>query len=57
MNARMVNGWALLGLVSVLLLAVAGLCLASYAFDVTGVRLVIRATARTSLILFARQLS
>ncbi|MBV8392585.1 MAG: hypothetical protein JOY81_05330 [Alphaproteobacteria bacterium] len=53
MKVRMLNGWPLLGLVTLVLLAIAGICLASHAFDVAGVRLAIRATARSSLVLFA----
>ncbi len=50
---RLLEGWSLLGLLSLLLLAVSGVCLASHEWDVAGVRTVIRATARTSLVLFA----
>jgi len=46
------NGWRLTGLLSLLLLAMATGFLAFHP-DVTGLRLVIRATARTSLVLFA----
>ena len=52
-KTRLLEGWPLLGLLSLLLLAVSGVCLASHANDVAGVRTVIRATARTSLFLFA----
>ncbi|HTR84250.1 MAG TPA: hypothetical protein VMI56_07205 [Reyranella sp.] len=53
MIRRLLNGWALLCVVSLVLLAMAGGLAALHQFDVSGVRLVIRATARTSLILFA----
>ena len=46
------NGWRLTGLLSLLLLAMTLSFLVGHA-DVEGLRLVIRATARTSLILFA----
>jgi len=46
------NGWRLTGLLSLLLLAMSVSFLAGQA-DVEGLRLVIRATARTSLVLFA----
>jgi sulfoxide reductase heme-binding subunit YedZ len=46
------NGWRLTGLLSLLLLAMAATFLALQP-DVEGLRLVIRATARTSLVLFA----
>lgn len=52
-NNRMLNGWLLLALLSLGLLAMAFVCLEDHAFDVAGVRLVIRATARTSLVFFA----
>jgi methionine sulfoxide reductase heme-binding subunit len=48
-----VNGWRLTGLLSLLLAAMALYLMASHGWDVDGVRLAIRATARTSLILFA----
>lgn len=44
--------WHLTGVLSVLLLAMSFYLLASHAWDIEGIRLVIRATARTSLILF-----
>jgi DMSO/TMAO reductase YedYZ heme-binding membrane subunit len=47
------NGWRLTGLLSLLVLAMAVYFTASHAWDVDGVRLAIRATARTSLVLFA----
>jgi hypothetical protein len=50
---RLVNGWPLLGLVTIALLGMAVLLLVANVFDVAGIRLVIRATARTSLLLFA----
>ena len=46
------NGWRLTGLLSLLLLVMTLYFLAGHA-DVEGLRLVIRSTARTSLILFA----
>jgi hypothetical protein len=46
------NGWRLTGLLSLLLLAMAAGVLALHP-DVEGLRMVIRATARTSLVLFA----
>ena len=46
------NGWRLTGLLSLVLLAMALVFLARHP-DVEGLRLVIRATARTSLVLFA----
>ena len=46
------NGWPLTGLLSLLLLAMSASFVVGHA-DVEGLRLVIRATARTSLILFA----
>lgn len=47
------NGWRLAGLMSLLLAAMALCLMAIHGWDVDGVRLAIRATARTSLILFA----
>lgn len=52
-KTRLLEGWPLLGLLSLFLLAISGLCLAGHVYDVAGVRMVIRTTARTSLILFA----
>ena len=46
------NGWRLTGLLSLLLLAMSASFVVGHA-DVEGLRLVIRSTARTSLILFA----
>ena len=46
------NGWRLVGLLSLLLTAMSLWLLADHAGDVEGIRLVIRATARTSLVLF-----
>ncbi|MBN9088615.1 MAG: hypothetical protein J0J01_17060 [Reyranella sp.] len=46
------NGWRLTGLLSLLLLAMAAMFLALHP-DIEGLRLAIRATARTSLVLFA----
>lgn len=48
----MINGWRLTGLLSAALAAMSLGFLASYAWDMEGIRLVIRATARTSLVLF-----
>lgn len=52
-KTRLLEGWPLLGLLSLILMAVSGLCLASLAYEVAGLRMVIRITARTSLVLFA----
>jgi hypothetical protein len=46
------NGWRLTGLLSLLLAAMAFCLLGFHAWDVEGIGLVIRATARTSLVLF-----
>lgn len=46
------SGWRLVGLISLLVLAMSAWCLASDGGDVEGIRLAIRATARTSLVLF-----
>jgi DMSO/TMAO reductase YedYZ heme-binding membrane subunit len=46
------NGWRLVGVLSLLLSAMSVWLLASHAGDVEGIRLLIRATARTSLVLF-----
>jgi len=46
------NGWRLTGLLSLALAAMSLALAASHAWDVEGIRLVIRATARTSLVLF-----
>jgi hypothetical protein len=46
------NGWRLTGVLSLLLAAMALYLLASHGWDIEGIRLTIRATARTSLILF-----
>jgi sulfoxide reductase heme-binding subunit YedZ len=48
----MTQGWRLTGLLSAIMLAASAAFLAAHNWDVDGVRLVIRATARTSLILF-----
>jgi hypothetical protein len=50
-HPSLLNGWPLLGLVSLLLLAMAGALLAAMP-GVDGIRMLIRATARTSLLLF-----
>ena len=46
------NGWRLTGLLSLVLVVLAGVFLAVHRGDAEGLRLVIRSTARTSLILF-----
>ncbi len=46
------NGWRLMGLLSLLLTAMALYLLSVQGWDTEGIRLVIRATARTSLVLF-----
>jgi len=46
------NGWRLTGVVSLVLLAMALALAAAHGWDAEGIRLVIRATARTSLVLF-----
>jgi hypothetical protein len=46
------NGWRLVGLLSLLLSAMTLSLMALHAWDIEGIRLSIRATARTSLILF-----
>lgn len=48
----MLQGWRLVGLLSLLLLAMSAWLLASHHGDIEGIRLVIRATARSSLLLF-----
>jgi DMSO/TMAO reductase YedYZ heme-binding membrane subunit len=48
----MMGGWRLVGVLSLLLVAMTGWFLASHGGDVEGLRLAIRATARTSLVLF-----
>jgi methionine sulfoxide reductase heme-binding subunit len=47
------NGWRLTGLLSLLVGAMTLYFMARHGWDVDGVRLAIRATARTSLVLFA----
>ena len=47
------NGWRLVGLLSLLLAAMTLGAMASEGWTVDGIRLAIRATARTSLVLFA----
>lgn len=47
------NGWRLTGILSLLLAAMTLGLVTSHGWDVEGVRLAIRATARTSLVLFA----
>lgn len=51
-SARWFEGSRLLAVLSALLLAVSGLLAATRGFDVDGVRMVIRFTARSSLVLF-----
>jgi hypothetical protein len=46
------NGWRLTGVLSLLVLAMSTVLAATHGWDMEGVRLVIRATARTSLVLF-----
>ena len=46
------NGWRLVGTLSLLLAAMSLYFVASHGWDIEGVRLAIRATARTSLVLF-----
>ena len=46
------NGWRLTGLLSLLLAAMSVALASAHGWDIEGVRLVIRATARTSLVLF-----
>jgi DMSO/TMAO reductase YedYZ heme-binding membrane subunit len=48
----MINGWRLTGLLSAAMVAMSLGFLVAHSWDMEGVRLVIRATARTSLILF-----
>lgn len=47
------NGWRLVGTLSLVLGAMTLALVASHGWDIEGVRLAIRATARTSLVLFA----
>ena len=49
----MTNGWRLTGLLSVLLGAMCLAFLIPHGWDIEGLRLVVRSTARTSLVLFA----
>ena len=48
----MIQGWRLTGVLSLLLLGMSAYILAAHDWDIEGVRVVIRATARTSLLLF-----
>jgi sulfoxide reductase heme-binding subunit YedZ len=48
----MAQGWRLTGVLSLLMMAMSLFLLSMHAWDAEGIRLVIRATARTSLILF-----
>lgn len=48
----MITGWRLTGLLSLLLVAMSFCLLTNHAWDIEGIRQVIRATARTSLVLF-----
>ena len=47
------NGWRLVGTLSLLVGAMTLALVASHGWDIEAVRLAIRATARTSLVLFA----
>jgi sulfoxide reductase heme-binding subunit YedZ len=47
------NGWRLVGTLSLVLSAMTLALMASHGWDIEGVRVAIRATARTSLVLFA----
>ena len=47
------NGWRLVGILSLLLGAMTLSLMVSHGWDIDGVRVAIRATARTSLVLFA----
>ena len=47
------NGWRLVGTLSLLLSAMTLALMASHGWDIEGMRVAIRATARTSLVLFA----
>jgi DMSO/TMAO reductase YedYZ heme-binding membrane subunit len=49
----MTSGWRLTGLIAFALAAMSLVLMASHGGDIEGIRLVIRATARTSLVLFA----
>jgi len=46
------NGWRLTGVLSIVMLAMSLYLLGAHAWDADGIRLMIRATARTSLVLF-----
>jgi sulfoxide reductase heme-binding subunit YedZ len=52
-NSRILNGWPLLGVLSLALAAMAAALVLGHRLDVEGIRLAVRATARTSLVLFA----
>lgn len=52
LDRKMLNGWPLLGWLSLALVAMALALSGSHGFSVDGIRLAIRTTARTSLILF-----
>jgi len=52
-NSRILNGWPLLCVLSLALVAMAAGLVLGHRLDVEGIRLAIRATARTSLVLFA----
>lgn len=49
----LLNGWPLLGVLSAALLAMTAAIVLGHRLDVEGVRMAIRATARTSFVLFA----
>lgn len=52
-SRSLLNGWPLLGLLSAVLVVMTLVIVAAHRFDVDGVRMAIRATARTSFGLFA----
>lgn len=52
-SRSLLNGWPLLGLLSAVLVVMTLAIVAAHRFDVDGVRMAIRATARTSFVLFA----
>lgn len=52
-SRALLNGWPLLGVLSAALLAMTAAIVFGHRLDVEGIRMAIRATARTSLILFA----
>jgi sulfoxide reductase heme-binding subunit YedZ len=53
-NARaLLNGWPLLGVLSLALVAMAAAIVLGHRLDIDGIRMTIRATARTSFVFFA----